>query len=275
MPPLSLTVVVPTYQRPEWIGRAVGSLAGQTRPPDQVVAVARDTDTPTHDAVAALQARLQPFPLELGLVAQPGFMPPVARGIALARGDVIAVMDDDAEALPDWAGRLLSHYADPSVLGVGGRVINVNLDGSLRDEGVTDDVGRLDALGRPIGNMYKEPRFTEPVDVDFMMGGCMSYRAAVARALEFDGCLNRGVALGYELDLGLQVRRRGGRLLFDPRAAIRHYSAPRAVTGSRDPSDAEAVNLAAYNETRVLLRRLPPGRAAVAAAFGMGVGSRR
>ena len=44
-------------------------------------------------------------------------------GIATASGDVVAFLDDDAAAAPDWLAALLAPYADRSVLGVGGRVV--------------------------------------------------------------------------------------------------------------------------------------------------------
>ncbi|HSD84551.1 MAG TPA: glycosyltransferase family 2 protein [Anaerolineae bacterium] len=43
-------------------------------------------------------------------------------GLAAASGDLIAFMDEDAVAAPDWLARLRTGYADPCVLGVGGAI---------------------------------------------------------------------------------------------------------------------------------------------------------
>ena len=43
-------------------------------------------------------------------------------GIAAARASVIAFLDEDAVAAPDWLVRLRAGYADPKVLGVGGAI---------------------------------------------------------------------------------------------------------------------------------------------------------
>jgi glycosyltransferase involved in cell wall biosynthesis len=43
-------------------------------------------------------------------------------GLALAQGEVIAFMDEDATAAPDWLARLKPHYRDPQVWGVGGKI---------------------------------------------------------------------------------------------------------------------------------------------------------
>jgi glucosyl-dolichyl phosphate glucuronosyltransferase len=42
-------------------------------------------------------------------------------GVALATGDIMAFLDDDAVAQPGWLAALTTHYANPDVMGVGGR----------------------------------------------------------------------------------------------------------------------------------------------------------
>ena len=271
--PRTLSVVVPTFKRPLWIKRAVNSLVRQTRPPDEVVVVMRDTDEPTHRSVEELGQTSLPFTLRPVMVSEPGFLPPVEKGISSATHEVIAVMDDDAEALEPWAERILDHYRDASIGAVGGRCINM-IGETLQDVPDTDVVGQVTLFGRFIGNMYKQPTFNTPVDVDFMMGGCMSFRRVVARKLEFDMELNRNVAHGYEVDLGLQVKALGLRIIFDPAIAIRHYSAPRQITGLRSVDDPEAIQWSAFNHTRVALRRLPFARMAVAVSYMIAIGDR-
>jgi len=43
-------------------------------------------------------------------------------GVAASSGDVVAFLDDDAVADPDWLAELAAQYGDPRVLGVGGHV---------------------------------------------------------------------------------------------------------------------------------------------------------
>jgi GT2 family glycosyltransferase len=270
----SLTVVIPTYERPDWLFRAVKSLAVQRPVPGEVIAVVRDTDLPSHATVEQLQQSGLPFRLRKGVVTEPGFMPPVREGIRLADADVVAVMDDDAEALQGWVSGMIRHYEDETVGAVGGRYINVTKDGPLEVE-EADRVGYVSVLGRFVGNMYKRPTFSEPRNVSFLMGGCMSYRRDVAKALEFDSALNHNVAYGYEVDLGLQVRAMKKRLIFDPAIAIHHYSAPRATAGMRDPDDGDAAFWSTYNEVRVAMRRLPAWHALLAVGWRLAVGGRR
>lgn len=43
-------------------------------------------------------------------------------GVLVARGDIIAFLDDDAIATPTWLRNLCQHFVDPSVTGVGGGI---------------------------------------------------------------------------------------------------------------------------------------------------------
>jgi glucosyl-dolichyl phosphate glucuronosyltransferase len=44
-------------------------------------------------------------------------------GVALARGDIVAFLDDDAAAEPDWLKFIGDSYSDPAVIGVGGLIL--------------------------------------------------------------------------------------------------------------------------------------------------------
>jgi len=44
-------------------------------------------------------------------------------GVAMARGDIVAFLDDDAVADQDWLKYFADSYSDPAVMGVGGRTL--------------------------------------------------------------------------------------------------------------------------------------------------------
>jgi GT2 family glycosyltransferase len=50
-------------------------------------------------------------------------------GIAAAQGEILAFLDDDAIAAPDWLERLCAAYSDPDVIGVGGAIEPLWQDG--------------------------------------------------------------------------------------------------------------------------------------------------
>jgi glycosyltransferase involved in cell wall biosynthesis len=114
-----VSVVICTWTGARWqeLCEAVGSVAGQSQPPLETIVVV-DHDPALLDRA---QAELQ------GVVVVPntearGLSGARNSGLAVARGDVVAFLDDDAVAAPDWLRLLAGEFEDESVLGVGGAI---------------------------------------------------------------------------------------------------------------------------------------------------------
>jgi hypothetical protein len=117
LPTASVIVCAYTDRRWDDLRAAVASVADQTRPALETIVVA------DHNP-ALLERTRRELP---GVVAVANRQPrglSGARncGVAAAQGDVVAFLDDDAVAAPDWLERLLGHYGDRRVMGVGGAI---------------------------------------------------------------------------------------------------------------------------------------------------------
>jgi glucosyl-dolichyl phosphate glucuronosyltransferase len=116
----TVSTIVCAHDERRWaaLRRAVESLAGQTHPVAEVIVVV--------DHNASLLERVRS---ELpGVVAvenrqAPGLSGARNAGIEAARSELLAFLDDDASAAPDWIARLARACAEPDVLGAGGRVV--------------------------------------------------------------------------------------------------------------------------------------------------------
>jgi hypothetical protein len=124
-----VTAVVCTYRRPAPLARALATLAAQTLAAEafEVVVVTNDpADATTRETVAALRAERFAHAAErLRLIACPFLGLSYARnlGIGAATAPIVAFLDDDAEAAPDWLARLCDAFdAHPAVGVVGGRI---------------------------------------------------------------------------------------------------------------------------------------------------------
>ncbi|MDR0810345.1 MAG: glycosyltransferase family 2 protein [Gemmobacter sp.] len=105
----TVSVVVVSWRRPDALRRCLTSLQQQDHPALELCLV---TDDPT--AV--------PIPEGCRVAQNPAPNISAARniGLAMARGEIVAFIDDDAVAEPTWAERLAAAFADPRVVAATG-----------------------------------------------------------------------------------------------------------------------------------------------------------
>lgn len=271
---LSISVIVPTYQRPDYLESCVRSIFAQTLPPQEIILVSRDSDTSTNNKIQELQTELQGLiPIISPQVSEPGFLPPLRLGMSIASCDIVVFFDDDAEAFPDWLERLVAHYSDPQVAGVGGRCITYYM-GELLQYSPADKAATVTWYGEAIGNMYRDLTFSSAISATHLMGGNSSYRRDVLLRVGIDPYLNKDVAYGWELDLGLTITGMGYRLVFDPEVKVNHFTAPREKQGMRPGHDLESVYYMVRNNTYTMCKHLAWTRRLIFGAYTFLVGRR-
>jgi GT2 family glycosyltransferase len=264
MPELSISVIMPTSHRPQLLHQALASLLKQRYLPREIVVAAYKDDTESLDELEGWNARATARNVRLSVI-RVGEDSMIARqnaAISAATSDVVAFMDDDAAARPDWLERILANYSSASIGGVGGRDV-VWLDGAEYSVPARR-VGRVSWYGRLTGNHHNvAPR----QEVSFLKGCNMSFRRELV--VELDAGLRGPVAYGYEIDLGLSVRARGFRIIYDPDVTVDHY--PSSDMNADARAVARTVN---HNQTYVLLKRLPLVRRLAFLAYTAAVGDR-
>jgi hypothetical protein len=135
---------------------------------------------------------------------------------------------------------------------VGGRYINY-FNGVQQHPPAANVAGKLYWYGRFVGNMYKDFEPGHPIFVDCLIGGNMSYRVCLAKQCLPARALNHDVAFHWELDMGLQIKKRGYRIVYEPGAVVDHHSAPRRISGMRT-RNYEGIYYANYNFAYIIMR---------------------
>jgi glycosyltransferase involved in cell wall biosynthesis len=268
---LTASVVVPTYRRPDRILACLEGLRAQERPADEIVVVVRDDDDETRAAVERWSAE-QGVGLVIVEVSRPGQIVAMNVGLAAATGDVVAFTDDDCVPRTDWLRRMMEHYRDERVGGVGGRDHIHHGDDTV--EGKVRAVGRYAWYGRPLGNHHLELVPPEPVDVDILKGANMSFR----RALLGDGldeALQLGSAQCNDLEASLRVRKMRYRLVYDPRAVVDHYPAERFGDSTRKYDEPHMLFAEGHNWMYATLKHAKAWQAPAVVLYGFLVGHAR
>lgn len=267
---MTITVIIPTYRRPPDLARCLLALQKQTRLPDQVVVVVRDTDTETWNLLEKFNPNL--LPLHTVTVGIPGVVAAMNAGLDMAEGEIIAYTDDDAAPHHDWLERITSHFmSDSGIAAVGGR--DWVYQGEQLLNGSTEVVGKLQWFGRVIGNHHLG--IGEAREVDVLKGVNVSYRRTAITQLRFDERMRgTGAQVHFELAFCLALKRAGWKLIYDPKVAVNHYPAQRFDEDQRSTFNEIAFINAVHNETLALLEHFSPVQRTVFLIWAMLVGTR-
>jgi len=212
---LTASVVVATYQRPTHVRICLEHLMAQTVHPARIIVVDGSPGTETRDVVAEFTGvEYRRNDRGAGTLA-------TSRAIGLAGivDEVVAYVDDDAYAHPDWLEELLRPYSDTHVGAVGGRADN-GREGEDR-EGI-GQIGLLLPNGGLTGFFAADPG--RVVETDHMLGANMSYRTQLARRLGGVRDFYPGTCLREDADMPLRIRRSGLKVVFAPAAVVRHVA---------------------------------------------------
>lgn len=108
-----VAVVIPTLRRPESLGRALRSVFAQTGLAGHAVEVVIVDNDPAGTAAAPVDALRphSPFPLTLVAAPRPGVATARNAGLQATDAPLIAFLDDDQEAGPEWLAALLAAQA--------------------------------------------------------------------------------------------------------------------------------------------------------------------
>jgi GT2 family glycosyltransferase len=226
---MSMSVIIPTKNRPSDLETAVQSVLAQNVLPAQLIIVDQSDDEGSRSRLCAAYKAL-PAPIRsavrLDYVLDPHITGlTMARNYAmdLAQGNIWLFLDDDVVLEPGFLGEvLLAYERHPEATGVSGIVTNYKpphwpsclwaglfVRGPFRDE------------RQAIYWNASSLRDANPVRVSRLGGGLMSFRAQAVRSARFDDNL-RGVSDGEDVDFCLQLGPEAN-LLIVPRARLAHH----------------------------------------------------
>ena len=226
---MTISVIIPTHDRPGPLRLVVEALARQSHKPNELIIV-NDGAGEIDDDLPAILARAG-IDLKVLRRAEPSSAASRNAGLTIARGDIVACFDDDMLLDVD----LLKNLSDLYRLDSAGVVAGITL--AYRDEPETWQGMVWEAIAGALGRMRWAPRRQRCRYVRLdnrlagklepaarLSSGAMSLRGQVARGARFDEQLT-GYAFGEDRDLSYRLGRELA--LFRTRQVwIRHAPAP-------------------------------------------------
>jgi glycosyltransferase involved in cell wall biosynthesis len=203
-----VSVIIPTYQRVDWLPGLLEALAKQRFPHDraEVIVVDEGSTDGTEALVRSWRGRLG-FELRYLRKARRGAASARNHGVANARGGVLAFTDSDCLPYPEWLRNGAETIAQGAAIACGpilpvGKAgfFSAQLEGRLKDDGLYETANIF----------YRR--------ADFDAAGGFDERIA-----NFPWGDHRA---GEDVDLGWRVRRLGGVAIFADTIVVEHRATP-------------------------------------------------
>ncbi len=221
-----LSVVVTTWNGASRLPGTLAAVAAQ-RVPDglrwEVIVVDNASSDDSGRAARAAWPADAPAPLQVVEESRQGVLHANHRGLAQARYDLIALVNDDNRPAPDWMGRAVAFMADHPEAGAVG------------SQGVADPecpppawFGRFATHYAVGGQAAEAGPLREPAQA--LWGACTTYRTALWRDLLASGFAPRDLGrhrtqlwAGEDYELGYALRLAGFPLFYEPSLVFRHF----------------------------------------------------
>jgi len=230
---MSVSVIIPTYNRPDHLGEALDSILAQSIPPQEVLVVDDSTDERVSELVDARARGFSAKNVSLRYMRNPRERSAaIARNVGLEHtgSEIVLFMDDDVVLGPGYMEAVLSVYRKhPDAVGVQGHMAPVG--SSIEVDGAYNALRRAFSLtfmserGCEVLRSFKP---TYPVKVEgvercsWLSGTNQSYRRSALGRLRYDENLKR-YSLGEDVDLSFNVAKRaGGTLYISSDAVVTH-----------------------------------------------------
>ncbi len=227
---LSVTVIIPTRNRPNDLTTTVRTLLAQTILPQELTVIDQSRRDDSESQIRELFSREK----NGGCVTLQYVRDSQISGLTAARneglkrscGDVILFLDDDVELEPCFVENLLRSYErDTDVAGVSGIVANYARPAFLN--GLWTSIfarGPFFDDRQPVYFSADQLRSSTPLRVTRFTGALMSFRASAIRGLRFDENLT-GASEGEDVDFCMRLPA-GTKLVIDPSARLVHKISP-------------------------------------------------
>ena len=218
-----LSVVIPSWNGEVLLRTCLPALARQTISGFEIIVV----DNGSTDGSLGYLAVTHPHVRCLCNPENRGFAPAANQGIAAARGEYIALLNNDTEPAPDWLERLAACMErEPGLFSVGSKML------CYRDRGRIDDAGTgytILGVSFRYGDGLPDGPAWPSREVFTVCAGAALYRKDLLLAL--GGFEETFFAYVEDVDLGWRARRAGYRNWFCAESVVWHLGS--ASSGSR------------------------------------------
>ena len=223
---IRLSVVIVSYNTRDLLARCLASIAGEPRPPDEVIVV---DNASADDSVTMVRARF-PHVQVIANSKNRGFAAATNQGLQAATGDFLCLLNPDTELFPGALAALAAFLAAHPEVGVVGPTL-LNADGTYQHAAFrfpTLPMALFDFF--PVHHRLLESRmngrypfmlYEQPFAMDHPLGACMLVRREACADV---GLLDEQFFMYCEeIDWCRRIKQAGWAIMHVPDARVVHH----------------------------------------------------
>ena len=218
----SLTIAIPTFGREKILVDSINHLLQQSYSASEILVL---DQTPTHEPeTEAVLDKMDGNQIRWIRLSPPSIPMAMNKALILAANPIVLFLDDDIVPAPGLVEFHAASYNDPGIWAVTGQVLQPGQN--VRDISYNSNItGIRSYMDFPFNS-------SQSTIVQNIMAGNLSVRRE--KALEIGGFDENfiGVAYRFETEFARRIVRYGGKILFQPKASIRHLRIEQGGTRS-------------------------------------------
>lgn len=211
-----VSIIIPNWNGLSYLNTCLESLRGQTYPYLELILV----DNASTDGSQGFIQESYPEVKLVSLDENRGFTGACNRGMELAKGDILVLLNNDTEVDPDWVAEVVAAFErHPEAGMIASKMLLFNRRDTLHTAG---DFMGIDGIPGNRGVWQKVgPEFNQEEYVFSACGGSSAYRRVM---LDEIGLLDEDIFFSTEdVDLGWRAQLAGWRCIYAPQAVVYHH----------------------------------------------------
>jgi glycosyltransferase involved in cell wall biosynthesis len=210
---MKVSIVIPTHNRVKFLGECISSVLLQHYPKSEyeILVVDDGSTDSTSQLMSQIEEKANQEGYTIRYLKQENQGPSSARNLGWrnAAGEIIAFIDDDCIAAQDWLHEISSGYEKAEVAGVCGNVF------AVKSAHIVSQFLAFEKL-------HESPYYDKYGQIVYPITCNASFRKSILKLVNgFDE--HFPYPGGEDVDLGIQVRKRGYYFIDNRNAIIKHY----------------------------------------------------
>jgi len=207
------SIIIPTYNQAEYVRQCIDSIADHTDLPYEIIVIDNASTDGTADYLESVRGTVRYRILEQNL----GFAGAVNRGLMMAKGSTVVLLNNDTLVTVNWLDNMLRCLTSDDRIGMVGPVTNY-IGGTQQIEVPYQSTQEMHAFA----SAHNVSNPAKWMTTDRLVGFCLLFRREL---WERTGYLDEGFHIGNfeDDDYNVRVRLQGYRLVIAQDAFIHHY----------------------------------------------------